>query len=235
MNVLGLIPARGGSKGIPHKNIAKLNGIPLINYTIAAAKNSKFINKIFVSTDDKKIAKLAEEQNILVPYLRPKLISKDTSSPLEVIKHTLKLLDEKENYKPKIIIYLQPTSPLRTSNMIDSSIKMLINSNASSVLSVKKISEHPYNSFWQKQKFLKPFKKNFTNYLRRQDLPLLYYPTGSIYTFWRKTIEKTNSYYGEKILPYILPKKSSIDIDTKLDLFFAESILKNKRFVSKLN
>ena len=123
MNVLGLIPARRGSKGIPHKNIAKLNGIPLINYTITAAKNSKFINKIFVSTDDKKIAKLAEEQNIPVPYLRPKLISKDISTNLEVIKHTLKLLDRKENYKPKIIIYLQPTSPLRTSNMIDTSIK----------------------------------------------------------------------------------------------------------------
>ena len=103
MNVLGLIPARKGSKGIPHKNIAKLNGIPLINYTITAAKNSKFINKIFVSTDDKKIAKLAEEQNIPVPYLRPKLISKDISTNLEVIKHTLKLLDGKENYKPKII------------------------------------------------------------------------------------------------------------------------------------
>ena len=97
MNVLGLIPARKGSKGIPHKNIAKLNGIPLINYTITAAKNSKFINKIFVSTDDKKIAKLAEEQNIPVPYLRPKLISKDISTNLEVIKHTLKLLDGKEN------------------------------------------------------------------------------------------------------------------------------------------
>lgn len=229
MNVLGLIPARGGSKGIKHKNIVKLNGTPLIFYTIAAAKKSKFINKIFVSTDDKKISTMVKQQGISVSHLRPKSISKDTSTNLEVIKHTLKLLDKKENFRPDIITYLQPTSPFRTSKMIDTSIKMLINSNASCILGVKKILNHPYSSFWKKQKFLKPFKSDFTNYLRRQDLPDLYYPTGSIYTFWRKTLETTDSYYGKRILPYILPEESSIDIDTKFDLFLAESIIKNSK------
>ena len=228
MNIMGLIPARGGSKGIPHKNYVKLNGIPLINYTISAAKNSKFINKIFVSTDDKKISKIAENENIHVPYLRPKSISGDKTTNLEVIKYTLKLLSKKEGFVPDIIVYLQPTSPLRTAKMIDTSITMLIESNASCVLGVKQISEHPFNSFWHKQKFLVPYKKNFKKFSRRQDLPALYYPTGSIYTFWRTTIEKTNSLYGKKILPYIIPNELSVDIDTKFDLFLAESIIKKK-------
>ena len=110
--------------------------------------------------------------------------------------------------------------------MIDKSITMLKNSNASCVLGVKKISQHPYNSFWNKKKYLKPFKNNFQKYSQRQVLPELFYPTGSIYTFWRKTIEENNSYYGNKILPYVLPEQASIDIDTSHDLFLAECMMK---------
>lgn len=227
MEILGLIPARGGSKGIPNKNIRKLCGIPLISYSINAAKKSKLISRIHVSTDDPKIASVAKKQGISVPFMRPKSISKDSSSNIEVIKHSLSQLKNKENFVPDIIVYLQPTSPLRTSAMIDQSIKMLKNSNASSVLGVKKVKNHPYSMFWKKQKFLKPFNQNYLKYLRRQDSPTLFYPTGSIYTFWRKTVEKTNSHYGPRILPYVLPEESSIDIDTKYDLSLAEFILKN--------
>jgi CMP-N,N'-diacetyllegionaminic acid synthase len=228
MDILGLIPARGGSKGIRHKNIVDLNGAPLISYTINAAKKSKFINKIFVSTDDTKISSIVKKYGLQVSSLRPSSISKDTSTTFDVVKYTLNFLKEEENFIPDIIVCLQPTSPLRTTSMIDESINLLINSKASCVLGVKKVKNHPYAMFWKTQNFLKPFKEDFTNYIRRQDSPELYYPTGSIYTFWRKTIEKTNSYYGKNILPYILPEKSSIDIDTKFDLQLAELILKKQ-------
>ena len=226
MKILGLIPARSGSKGIPMKNIKKLNGKPLIAYTILSALKSKKINKILVRTDSKKIASISKKFGAEIPFLRPKELSNDVSKTIDVVKHSLKFLYENESYVPDIIVILQPTSPLRTSQMIDKSITMLKNSNVSCVLGVKKISQHPYNSFWNKQNLLKPFTKNFQNYPQRQNLPELLYPTGSIYTFWRKTIEETNSYYGKKILPYVLPEENSIDIDTLHDFFLAESIMR---------
>ena len=125
MNILAIIPARGGSKGIPHKNIQNLAGKPLIAYTIIAAKKSKLIDKIVVSTDDKKIAKISEACGIEVPFLRPKNISKDNSSTIEVVKHTLEFLRTNQDYIPDMIIVLQPTSPLRTTRLIDNAIKIL--------------------------------------------------------------------------------------------------------------
>ena len=226
MKILGLIPARSGSKGIPMKNIKKLNGKPLVAHTILAGLKSKNIDKILVSTNSKKISSISKKFGAEIPFLRPKELSGDTSKTIDVVKHTLKFLNENESYVPDIIVILQPTSPLRTSQMIDKSIILLKNSNASCVLGVKKITQHPYNSFSNKQKFLKPFKNNFQKYSQRQALPELFYPTGSIYTFWRKTIEENNSYYGKKILPYILPEENSIDIDTPHDFFLAECIMK---------
>jgi len=147
MKILGLIPARGGSKGIPLKNIQKLAGKPLINYTIESAKKSK-IDKVIVSTDTKKIAQISTSAGAEVPFLRPKKISKDSSSTIKVIKHALKFLKLKQNYEPDIIVILQPTSPLRTAKMINNSINILKKSKCSSVISVSKIKSHPYASFW---------------------------------------------------------------------------------------
>ena len=119
MNVLAIIPARGGSKRIPYKNIQNLAGKPLIAHTIIAAKKSKVIDKIVVSTDDKKIAKISEAYGIEVPFLRPKNISKDNSPTIEAVKHTLEFLRTNQDYIPDMIIILQPTSPLRTTRSID--------------------------------------------------------------------------------------------------------------------
>ena len=226
MNVLAIIPARGGSKGIPHKNIRNLAGKPLITYTIIAAKKSKLIDKIVVSTDDKKIAKISEACGIEVPFLRPKNISKDNSSTIEVVKHTLEFLRTNQDYIPDMIIVLQPTSPLRTTRLIDNAIEILRKSKSSCVISVSKIKKHPFSAFWLKSGLLKPFKQNFTKYDRRQKYPDLYFPTGAIYAFWDKTIKKYNSMYGPKIKP-ILVNIEDIDIDNPLDLFFAEMIVKN--------
>ena len=224
--ILAIIPARGGSKGIRRKNLQKLSGKPLIVHTIIAAKKTKSINKIIVSTDDKEIGKISKNNGAEVPFLRPKQISKDTSSIIEVIKHALKFLQENQSYVPDIIILLQPTSPLRTSQLITKTINTLKKSKATSVITVSKITKHPYASYWLKNDFLKPFEKNFTKYSRRQEFPDLFFPTGAVYTFWYDTLKKFNSLHGPKIKPIVVHDED-IDIDNLRDLFFAEMMLKN--------
>ena len=152
MKILGIIPARGGSKGIPQKNLRKILGKPMIQYSFDVAKKSK-INKIIVTTDDKKIAKFAESQGIDVPFVRPKKLSNDSTKTFDVIKHSLDYLIKKQDYTPEIVIILQPTSPLRTSNIIDNSINLLKQCNATSVISVSKIKTHPSSSFFYNKKF----------------------------------------------------------------------------------
>ena len=224
--ILAIIPARCGSKGIRRKNLQKLSGKPLIVHTIIAAKKTKSINKIIVSTDDKEIGKISKNNGAEVPFLRPKQISKDTSSTIEVIKHALKFLQENQSYVPDIIILLQPTSPLRTSQLITKTINTLKKSKATSVITVSKITKHPYASYWLKNDFLKPFEKNSAKYSRRQEFPDLFFPTGAVYTFWYDTLKKFNSLHGPKIKPIVVHDED-IDIDNLRDLFFAEMMLKN--------
>lgn len=236
MKILGIIPARGGSKGISLKNIRFLAGKPLINYTIESAKKSK-INKIVVSTDNKKIAKISKSAGAEVPFLRPKKISGDNALTIEVIKHTLNFLSTNQSYEPDMVIILQPTSPLRSAKMINNAIQILKKSKSTSAISVSKIKTHPYAAFWYNKKYLKPFQKDFTKYSLRQKYPVLYYPTGSIYALWQKTLKKYNSIYGPRIKPMISKNEIEIDIDTPFDLFMAESTILNwkkfrKKFVS---
>lgn len=231
--VLAIIPARSGSKGIPMKNIRELNGKPLLAYTILAAKKSKLIDRVIVSTDSQKIAKIARKYGVEVPFLRPKLISTDRTPMMTVIKHSLDLLQDTD-YMPDIIIILQPTSPLRSAALIDKSIRLLRKSDATCVIAVSKVKTHPFSSFWYKNKELIPFIKNFKKFYQRQQYPTLYFPTGSIYTFWNNTIKKYNSIYGNKILPIFVEDESIVDIDTMLDLFISEMIMSNwKQFKTK--
>ena len=233
LKILGIIPARGGSKGIPQKNLRKILGKPMIQYSFDVAKKSK-INKIIVTTDDKKIAKFAESQGIDVPFVRPKKLSNDSTKTFDVIKHSLDYLIKKQDYTPEIVIILQPTSPLRTSNIIDNSINLLKQCNATSVISVSKIKTHPSSSFFYNKKFLEPFRKDFKKFDRRQQYTPLYFPTVAIYTTWYKTIKKYNTIYGPKIIPIITDQKNSIDIDTKFDMFIAEMTLSHwKKFLNK--
>jgi CMP-N,N'-diacetyllegionaminic acid synthase len=228
MKILAIIPARGGSKGIPHKNMRKICGKPLIEYTINTAKSSKLINKIILTTDSKKIAEFSKSKGIEVPFLRPKKISTSNSSTIDVINHTVDFLKKHENYLPDIITILQPTSPLRTVEILDKSIKSLKNSStSSSILGVSEVKNHPFLCFQLKNSFLKPVKSNFKTYSQRQKFPIFYYPTGSIYTFWHKTLQNTGNIYGSKIKPLIINVEDSIDIDTPYDLFQAEMRFKN--------
>ena len=190
MKVLAIIPARGNSKGIPNKNIQKLGKIPLVAHTINAAKNSKKVDRIIVSTDSKKIAKIAEKFGAEVPFLRPEKYSKDSSSTLDVVQHTLQFLEETENYTPDIVTILLPTAPFRPSNLIDESIKQLKNTNATSVVSVHETRTHPFKAFKLKNNFLIPFRKDYRKFYQRQKLPPFYHTNGAAYTFWFKTLKK---------------------------------------------
>lgn len=230
MKILAIIPARGGSKGIPNKNMRKLVGKPLIEYTINSAKKSKLVSRIIISTDSKKIAKIGKNLNIDIPFIRPKKISGDKATSFEVVKHTLEFLEKNESYIPDIIVLLQPTNPLRSTALIDKVINNLKKSKADTVITVQKIKQHPYSAFWKKGKYLKPFKENFQEFSRRQSTPALYHNTGDVYAFWNKTVKKYNSFYGKKIQPIILSDEFSlIDIDSDFDVFVCESIMKLRK------
>jgi len=226
MEVLAIIPAREGSQGILKKNIRKIHGKPLIEYSIKTAQKSNKVTRIIVSTDDSKIAKISQSLDAEVPFLRPKKFAKKNSLTIDVIKHALNFLESTESYVPDIVTILQPTSPLRSSSLLDSSINLLIKSKATSVISVAPVKQHPFTSFSYKNKFLKPYKSDFENYSIRQKRLPLYFPTGAIYTFWYDTIKKYDSLYGPKIKPIVIHDAIlNIDIDEKFDFFIAEMIL----------
>jgi CMP-N,N'-diacetyllegionaminic acid synthase len=236
MEILAIIPARSGSKGIPLKNIQKIVNKPLIEYTITSAKKSSKITRIIVSTDDEKIAKISKSLGAEVPFIRPKKISNSNTPTMAVVKHTLKFLHETESYLPDIIVILQPTSPLRKTETIDKSILLLQKTNSTSVLGVSKVKIHPFLSFYHDTKYLKPLKSNFQNFYQRQKFPIVWYPTGSIYTFWHKTLLRYNSYYGPKIKPIFIDEEDSVDVDTIFDLFICDMKIKHwKKFKKRFD
>ena len=229
--ILVVIPARGGSKSIKEKNIKRLNRKPLITYTInAALKLKKFFYKIIVSTDNKKIAKISKQAGCLVPFIRPKHLSKSTTPTLPVIKHALKFIEKKDNVKINTILTLQPTSPLRTYSDIKNCLNILKkNKECDSVVSVVKANEmHPIFMKSIKRNYLNSYLNKNVSFVRRQDIkPNVYRTNGAIYISRRDLIlkNKNNLLYGNKVLPFIMPKDKSIDIDEELDFLICKAIL----------
>ncbi|MBI4994105.1 acylneuraminate cytidylyltransferase family protein [Candidatus Peregrinibacteria bacterium] len=231
MEVLGIIPARGGSKAIPRKNIALLAGRPLINYTCKAAKKSKRLTRLIVSTDDKEIAQVCTKNNVEAPFLRPKDLAKDETGMMEVIIHALKTLEEAEKYKPDIIVLLQPTSPLRTHEHIDAAVDLLIKTGADSVVSVVHVPHqfNPVSVMKIENEKLIPFIES-SQILRRQDKPKVYGRNGpAVLAMRREIILKKNSLYGDDIRPIIMSEEESVDIDTMFDFKIAEFLLKESQ------
>ncbi|MEW6558532.1 MAG: acylneuraminate cytidylyltransferase family protein [Elusimicrobiota bacterium] len=234
MKILGLIPARGGSKSVLQKNIKLLAGKPLIAYTIEEAKKSNLINRIIVSSDDKEIVKISKKFGAEAPFLRPSHISQDDTPDLPVFQHVLKWLKKNENYIPDIIIHLRPTSPLRKVEHINSGIKLLLkNKSADSVRSICEPNQTPYKMWKIIKGYLAPLlniksnKKVETYNLPRQKLPKVYWQTASVDVIRYDTIMKKNSMTGDKILPLYIDEKYSIDLDTELDFKIAEEIIKS--------
>ncbi len=223
-NILAIIPARGGSKGIPKKNLKILAGKPLIYYTIQAARESKYINSIVVSTDDEDIFHISESFDVEV-IKRPENLSRDDSPTIDVIFHVLEQ-SKIRVHKPNIVVLLQPTSPLRTSSDIDAAIELFLQRDCDSVVSVVQNVHPPHWNLVLEEKYLKPLlgEQFFTK--RRQELPETYLPNGAIFIAETKTLKMYRSFYCPKTIPFIMSIEKSVDIDSLFDLFIAEEIIK---------
>lgn len=229
MKILGLIPARGGSKGIPNKNRKLLGGKPLLSYTIEAALNARSLDSVVFSSEDSQLINLAKDLGVEVPFVRPQKLATDTAGSLEVVQHALNYLLEKGN-KYDAVCLLQVTTPFRTSEDIDKAISIFKNSQTDSLLSVQEVP-HQYNPHWvfEKNKMgnLVIATKDAQIIKRRQDLPAAYSRDGAIYITKTEVLLKQNSFYGTSISHIVSNPKTHVNIDTEKDWERAEQLLAN--------
>ncbi|MCD4722139.1 MAG: acylneuraminate cytidylyltransferase family protein [Desulfobacula sp.] len=229
--ILGLITARGGSKGLPGKNIINIAGKPLIAWTIECAQKSGYLDRLIVSTDNNEIARVCREYNAQVPFLRPAHLASDTATSIDVVMHAIDTLKEKgEEYD--YICLLEPTSPLREPHDIDDSIKQLINMpDAEAIVGVCPLeSMHPeFNVTMDVHNFISKYEtgQNIKS-LRRQDLASVYFFEGTIYISKISAVREKMGFYHDKTLGYIVPRHKSIEIDDQYDILMAEAILKER-------
>lgn len=226
MNILAIIPARAGSKRLPGKNTAIVAGAPLITHTIRAAKQSAYINKIVVSTNDPQVEQAAAAEKTQI-IKRPETLATDTSRTEDALIHATQEL-EKQGYTPDIIVLLQPTSPLRSVEDIDNTIRAITSKGADSAQTVSEASEHPSLMVTlDKEGRIEPLDKE--DHLKRsQELKKVYLKNGSVYACKYKVLKEQGSIYGKKHLGIITPKERSIDIDLPKDLELARQQLEKK-------
>ena len=232
--VVGLITARGGSKGIPQKNIRLLAGKPLVAWTIEAALQSCGLERVIVSTDDKEIADVAQQWGAEVPFMRPAELAQDVSSHISVVTHAIRWLEECDHYYPDYVMLLQPTSPLRTTEDIDAAIQIAEQHHALAVVSVCQ-THHPYLCRQVLEDgTLGDFMPNSIGYLCRQALPRAYANNGAIYLNQCQSLISNQTLWPKGTHAYIMHPERSIDIDTPWDFYLVELILRD-RFKSALH
>ena len=227
LNVLGVIPARGGSKGVPGKNIKPLAGIPLIAYTIRASINSKYLTRVIISTDNEEIANISRKYGGEVPFLRPPDLATDNANAIPVIQHALTTLEKNEDAVIyDFVVMLQPTSPFRTEKDIDGAIKLLDRSGADSVISVINVdAHHPARmKYLEGDKLIDPkFSEEYENQPRQELIPM-YIRNGAIYAM-RKNVLLGGSFKGNDSRAWIMSSERSLNIDTEMDFKHAEWLI----------
>lgn len=228
--ILAIIPARGGSKGLPGKNILPLAGQPLIAYTIAAANNAALLDRVVISTDSHQIADVARQYGGETPFIRPLELARDDTLIYPVLIHTIQWLKTHDDYLPDYVMLLQPTSPLRTSQDIDNAISKALDNDADGIVSLCHADPHPYLTMRLDQneiisQFMKLDAPLTEKYSRRQDLPDAYNINGAIYLAKRQVLLEKNTFYTDRTYAYIMPPERSIDIDSQWDLRLAELVL----------
>ncbi|WP_278182886.1 cytidylyltransferase domain-containing protein [Vibrio misgurnus] len=222
---VALITARGGSKGLPRKNVLTLYDKPLISWTIDAALNCSQIERVFVTTDDKEIADISKKWGAEV-IQRPAVLASDTASSIDVISHAISWL-ESHNIPCQRMVLLQPTSPLRTSQHLQEAFNVFYEHNANLVISVFEPSHTPIKSYIECENGnIKGLYSDEAPYARRQDLPKAFQPNGAIYAFLVNEFKINNHFPRSKVFPYVMSKENSIDIDTLEDLNLVERKLK---------
>ena len=237
--IMALILARGGSTGVPGKNIKPINGKPLLTYTIEIAKASKHINKIIVATDNEKIGKIAEDSGAEVPFMRPEEISQRLSRAYDVYRYFLSKLRKEQDYRPDIFVCLFSTSYTKTVQEVDAAIEKLIKTKCDWVFTVTECEHHPYRCFTptngdRMENFCRDVK-SYDIWGNRQELPTVYRINGNAFVTWTENIEVFTTYnidmvdYSDTDVRYIVcPQEHSMDIDTPLDFQIAEIILTNR-------
>lgn len=230
MKVLGIIPARGGSKGVPRKNIRLLCGKPLLAYTAEAALKSKKLTRIILSTEDEEIAEVGRQYGLIVPFMRPAELAEDKTPTLPVVQYTLQKLEETGETFDAVCL-LQPTNPLRRTADIDNCIEILEKSDADSVVSVLPVPAeyNPKWVYWINDLGEMILSTGDNEPLpRRQELPPAFHREGSIYVTKRRVLNKFKNLYGIRIQGYEMKKDFSVNIDTLQDWEMAETILKKR-------
>lgn len=226
MEIISLIPARGGSKGLKEKNIIDLNGKPLISYTINASLKSKYITKTLVSSDDEKILNISLEYGAEI-VKRPNKLALDTTPTEPVIEHALNYIKNTKDYD--YLVLLQPTSPLRKEEHIDRAIEMLRKQKATALISTVKIDNKILKAFKNnKDGYLESISNNSYPFMRRQDLPDVFMPNGAIYVVNIEEFFKTRKLFTNKTISFEMSKEESYDIDTLKDLLVIDKVLKNE-------
>ena len=229
MNILGLIPARGGSKGIPGKNIRLLDGKPLLQYTFGAGRNSKLLSRLILSSDDTAIIEVAELLGLEVPFVRPSHLAQDVTGSLEVVLHALDFLEAKgETYDA--VCLLQPTSPFRKEGLIDAAIEKFSSGGFDSLISVRQVPENfnPHWIFEEQNGLLKIATGEDEIITRRQELPTAYYRDGAVYLTKTEVLRDQKSLFGKKVGFIDATGEPYVNIDEPSDWEKAEQLLKSR-------
>jgi CMP-N,N'-diacetyllegionaminic acid synthase len=223
--VLALIPARGGSKGVPRKNLAMVAGKTLIEYTLEAALGSKQIDGAYLSSDAAEILEVGRRRGVHT-IERPGRYATDAASAVDVVRHFFEVLDGDAPRANPLVVYLQPTSPLRNARHIDAALTALRESDASTLMSVVELEKSPYKSFGLDAdgRLKSLFDEKLSN-ARRQDLPRTFAPNGAIYVFSRADFEERGGFPSNGSLPFVMSTNDSIDVDAPEDLARVEQIL----------
>lgn len=224
-----IITARGGSKGIPGKNLRPAAGKPLIAWTIETALAATSLDRVIVSTESPEIADVARRHGAEAPFMRPADLAQDHTPGIEPVLHAVQWLEENEGYQPDIIVLLQPTSPLRIPEDIDRAIELIHEKSADAIVSVTPAEAHPY---WMKQidgsGRMTDFIKLEQPIDRRQDLPEVYVLNGAIYLARYEVLVEQKTFYTDNTLCLVMPIERSLDVDTPWDLYLADLILRDR-------
>jgi CMP-N,N'-diacetyllegionaminic acid synthase len=227
--IVGLITARGGSRGIPRKNVTDVAGKPLIAWTIEAALASRHLSEVIVSTDDEEIAATARTYGACVPFMRPAELARDDSPHFAVVEHAIDWLKTHRRVPVQFLLLLQPTSPLRTAQDIDAAVELGSLKQAPAVVSVMHTDHHPYTTYrLQADGTLDVFVPTTIDYLRRQALPPAYVLNGAIYLNDCEVLLRARTFVPQGTRAYVMPAERSLDIDSPWDLHLANLILRDR-------
>jgi len=229
INLLAIIPARGGSKRLPGKNIKDFCGKPMIAWSIEAAKECRLISRVIVSTDDDNIAAVARRFGAEVPFMRPKALATDAAKTSDVIRHTLTTLKDKERYTPDYICLLQPTAPLRTAKHITKAVDLMLSRKADACVSVVETRINPYftNTIGKDGMFHDYIKNTGRKYVAKLKSQKIYALNGAIYIIKTDVFLKEQTFEPKKTAAYVMNQEDSVDVDTINDFMIAEFIKKN--------